>query len=378
MLANRKTLLWGAVVGLLVLGVVMLGIWLSRTPPAPDQRATAEAADAAPVASADELPEDARVESAMDENIRMAIADFEYQMQFPPYSAPIEKTDWQVFNPRAQVDTALTLMDGDDLSDGPDPIRLSIEVPRGIIDVSEPLPVKVNVAEESNASGALQVVQGSVWVNPDHETVRDKIGPSVPLSGRQVAGSDAWEFEGTLTPDMLRPHAGDTAYLVAEVVLSDGSQGKAVLPVELFESKAEISSIGSAFVEGPHLMIPFELTAHVPGGFNVRANLLDDTGELPIAHLSETVQAESAGSVDGHFRVHIATLTERGHEGPYQLANINITKTLTKPDYVGGFGAYDDATYSVSGFSFSQYEDEDYVDPEMQRRLEGLQRMLGN
>ena len=100
-----------------------------------------------------------------------------------------------------------------------------------------------------------------------------------------------------------------------------------MLPVELFESKAALESIGSASVEGPHLVIPFELSARVPGGFNVRANLLDDSGELPIAHLSDTVQAEAAGMVEGHFRVHIATLKERGHEGPYQLANINITKT---------------------------------------------------
>ena len=370
---NKKNLLWGVAVCVLVLGGLLLLLW-PRTPPAPEQ--PPELAEA-PVASQETLPEGARVENQLDENIRMAMADFEYQMQFPPYSAPIEKTDWQVFNPRAQMDTALTLMDDDDLSDGPDDVRLSIEVGRGIIDVSQPLPVQVRVAEESDASGALQVVQASVWVNPDNETVREKLEPSVPLSGRQLADSDVWVYEGSLTPAMLQPHAGDTAYLVAGVTLSDGSQGKAVLPVELFESKAELTSIGNAFVEGPHLMIPFELTAQVPGGFNVRANLLDAAGELPIAHLSETVRAESAGSVDGHFRVHIATLKERGHEGPYQLANINITKTLTKPDYKGGFGAYDDETYPISGFSFSQYEDEDYEDPEMKRRLEGLQRMLG-
>lgn len=81
--------------------------------------------------------------------------------------------------------------------------------------------------------------------------------------------------------------------------------------------------------------------------------------------------------MQGSFRVHIATLREKRDEGPYVLTDIHITKTLTRPDYQGGFGAIDERRHAVSGFGFDEYFDEVYVDKAMQRRLQVLERMVG-
>ena len=322
------------------------------------------------------------MEAAVQDGLRHAMDDYKYNMQFPAYSVPIKAGDWHVFNPRALMDQTVTFMDGDDPAAGSGRVQVSLTVDKGVVDIEHDLPVRVSLATSEESDASTQLSQVNVWINPDTNSLRDVVGTVVSLTSETSAPKTAGdstrrEFTGTIPASLLRQYGDADVYVVAGVTLSDGSRGKAFLPITLYESKAEIQRIGEARVEGAHLMIPFDLMARVPGGYNIRANLMGADGKAPLALLSESVRAEQPGPLSGAFKVHIATLKEKGDRGPYVLTGIHITKTLTKPDYKSGFGAYDESHHPVKGFDFEHYDDQAYVDPAMLRRLEALQRLSG-
>lgn len=324
------------------------------------------------------------IERLLDESIEHALDDYEDKMRFPAYSVPLDSYDWNVLNPRVFVAIPKPVFDEDGFISSLKNIKISIEVENFTVNIQQDLPVRVTMNSEQEDS-VIELVQASIRLAPSsdpykaaHDAEAIDLRKNWRASEDNSSTSDL-VFSGVIPASVLQTIGEANAHLVAELVFSDGTEATSGAAIKLFESTANLEHIGDSYVEDAHLIIPVDLFAELPGYFRVQANLFDEFGVTPVAHLTEEIYTDESALLSGAFKVHIATLKEKGIYGPYLLKNINITKIPTKPDYKPRYGAIDNtSTYAIAGFDLDQYEDEVYVDPEMENRLAVLRKITGS
>ena len=137
---------------------------------------------------------------------------------------------------------------------------------------------------------------------------------------------------------------------------------------------ARFEGIGAAEVENEYLLIPVHITTSSPGIHAVKGNLYIADTDTPLVHLNAVERLTSEEGVMV-LKAHISALKKMGHEGPYELRDISLTRGASAPKYTVEQGLVEMARYTVSGFSFSEYDEIAYVDERAQARLDFLTKL---
>ncbi|MFV1873136.1 MAG: hypothetical protein ACMZ64_07435 [Oleiphilus sp.] len=167
-------------------------------------------------------------------------------------------------------------------------------------------------------------------------------------------------------------HDGDMD-VVAEFTI-DGQSYPVSTLIRYPKVVATLESVGSAEVQDEYLMIPINIKTSSPGLFSISGNLYDAESDTPLVHLN-AIEELSAESGVIQLKAHIVALKKMGHEGPYELKDISLSRGPSEPNFVMEQGRVDIETASVAGFSFSDYEDVPYVDERAQARLNFLTQL---
>jgi hypothetical protein len=314
---------------------------------------------AAPPARGDEPPSAAPDAAGLMNSQLKDIADaYRHNSRFPSYSRPLAASDWDLLNPRAFVPRETPLAGYPD-------VAASIEVDRYVVDVNRPLSVRVRVSSPtrvvSAASLSLLSARGP--------------GGSVALA-EQAAVSGGQVFSGVVPASLLLSLGeGDVALLAALSVMGDEPVTVSA-QLKLYLPDARLTYLGAPYVDGANLVIPAHFEVTTRGYYRVRANLFEQEGERPVAHINAAFMLDPPQAT-GLLRVHAETLRAMQAPGPYLLTDIDITRSPARPGDSTGYGSSAQPSWPVPGFNLGSYSDEPYVDESVRQRQEFLDRLSG-
>ncbi|MEE4251495.1 MAG: hypothetical protein V2I38_12965, partial [Alcanivoracaceae bacterium] len=293
------------------------------------------------------------------EDVARAYSD---STRFPPYSQPLSENDWAALNPRAFTASERPLANAPSL-------KVSIELPQYVLDRSQDLPVKVVVANEGETANTsvLRVTGGQVLI-------RHGAGDSSPVALASTVQNGIVEtFLATIPAAELATLPDSEITVAAQLTLSDGKSAVVTAVAQLYQSAANLNYLGSAYVDGAHLVIPAHFDVISPGFYRVQANLFSQSG-VPVSHLNASFVL-AGGSAIGLLKAHATTLREKDIAGPYLLTDINVMRMPSAPGEQTGYGSTSQASYPVSGFPLTSYSDEPYEDPATQQRIRFLEAL---
>lgn len=281
-------------------------------------------------------------------------------MRYPKYSKPLSANDWVALNPRAFVpkDMPLEIQDG---------LSAAIVLPQYVANRDNDLPVQVRI---NGLNKGLSIDSVLVYVQSDTEHEH-----SITLSS--YSSTDGSMIYAGDYPSVGFPeNVSNESYLYADIAFSNNELITISAVYLLEDNVATLTSLGNAYVDGAHLIIPASFDVELAGFYRFQANLFEQESEQPISHLNATFMLTKT---DSHalLQVHAETLRLKGSPGPYMLTDINITRSPTSPGDRTGYGSAEKDFYLVDGFDLSYYSEEKYVNPENERRLEFLQKMAG-
>lgn len=296
----------------------------------------------------------------MREHISAITTDFRYNMQFPPYSKPLNEGDWALLNPRAYSPTHFPL-------DNQGNFFAHLEINQFIVDINLDLPVRV-IFTAKNAANPIELSSVNLSIKQGNK-----------LDGKWMLSSidnqtPASHFEGIIPAKSLVEMGAGELLIIAELTLSDGSIHHIGGRVETFSSVATIIAAEPAFIEGSHLIIPIKVRTEKPGLYRINANLFDEKGKRPLAHIANKADL-SLGLNQVNLKIHSVTLKHAADEGPYLLKSFTLKRSPAKPGEQTTYGTSDIESVAVAEFSFDQYLDEQYVDEKAQQRLEYLEQI---
>ena len=139
-------------------------------------------------------------------------------------------------------------------------------------------------------------------------------------------------------------------------------------------ASARLVGLGLVKPNGANLEIPLEYTVFNEGYYFVNAILSDEkTGRPLIAIQTEGRMSQGNGRLIA--QAHILALKESGSEGPYILKNIKAHRGAERGEKFDIPAATIKPQFTVSGYSFSEYLDEEYQDPLAQERIDFLKNL---
>jgi len=140
-------------------------------------------------------------------------------------------------------------------------------------------------------------------------------------------------------------------------------------------ASAKLVGLGIVKPNGANLEIPLEYSVFNSGYYFVNAILSDqETGRPLITIQTEGRMDQGNGSLLA--KAHIQALKESGSEGPYILKNIKAHRGAERGEQFDTPASTIQPQFTVTGYSFSEFQDEEYQDPLAQERVDFL-RSLG-
>jgi len=295
------------------------------------------------------------------EAVKMQMVDvsnaYKENIRYPTYSKPLHENDWAQLNPRPFIAKEIPM--GFDES-----ISASIVLDHYIVNLGEDLPVSVKVTGDAKVSEILVFLQNDT----------DKKN-AISLS-KTTSDKTSVVYSGIIPSSTLADYQESEILILSDISFLNSETAKVSAVFKLVGTDATLLKLGASYVEEANLVIPAEFDVLVSGYYRVEANLFDQTTGQPISHLNSAfllTRRENSGLI----KVHSSTLRSKGSQGPYLMTDFNITRGPAKPSDKTGYGVSKEDSYEVKGFDLSFYNEEAYVDPQNQRRLEFLQKMAG-
>ncbi|MCC1497838.1 hypothetical protein [Alcanivorax sp. 1008] len=309
-----------------------------------------------------EMAEDLR--SPMQNQLAEVAEAYSYNARFPPYSQPLAESDWSALNPRAFTPSERPLSNAPSL-------KVAIQLPQYVLDRNRDLPVTVVVASEGDSSNSpmIKATGGQVLIQHSAGTTA-----AVPLASATQQGN-VETFVATIPATELSSFVDTEVTVAAQLKLSDGQSSTVTAVAQLYQSTANLDYLGSAYVDGAHLVIPAHFDVISPGYYRVQANLFSESG-IPVSHLNASFLLSSDNGI-GLMKVHATTLREKGIAGPYVLTDINVMRMPSAPGEQTQYGSASETSYPVAGFPLTSYSEEPYQDAATQQRIEFLQKLSG-
>ena len=368
---TNKVLLCSVFV-LVLVGIFWLqksSIKLSNDASKSQPQAKLELSEEKPILSADiqtqQIIKAAEQDTWISEGVRLQMADvsqtYAENIRYPKYSKPLHKNDWNLLNPRAFIPKSIPL----DFNEG---MSAAVILSEYIVNRDENLDVSIQVS-----GGNLEFIKPDV-INL-YLSDKGKKSKVLELTSG-IISNDTLTYSGNINKAQFVELDNSEVMLTAELNFNTDDQAKVSAAFKLMGSDATLTSLNDSYVEGAHLMIPASFDIAKPGSYRVEANLFDKASDEPISHLNSSFLL-SQNENTGLLKIHASTLRSKGCIGPYILTDFNITRRPEKPGDTTGYGHSKEDFFTVKGFDFSLYSEEDYIDPKNQQRLEFLQKMAG-
>jgi hypothetical protein len=144
-------------------------------------------------------------------------------------------------------------------------------------------------------------------------------------------------------------------------------------------ASAEVVGVRNTFVDGPNLVIPLQLNVYQSGYYFLNGVLEDLQTGQPLIKLQSEARL-SQGNAVLTLNAHIAALRQQGSEGPYVLRSIQIHRGSEVGEIYDSPASSLQTRFSVQGFPFSEFDDQEYVDEHGQETVDFLEDAgsLGN
>lgn len=182
------------------------------------------------------------------------------------------------------------------------------------------------------------------------------------------------EFRASFdTSDAPKNLMSDEMLAIVNVNIGDRSLKTTVL-FQYATASAHVNGLGASQVQGPNLAIPVQLNVYQDGYYFMSAILEDLKTQMPLVKLQQEKRL-AMGNAIIELNAHIAALKLGKSEGPYVLRSINLYRASKQNEQFNAPGGTTKSHYNVSGFPFSSYADEEYVDELAQERLAFLRSM---
>lgn len=283
---------------------------------------------------------------------------YEEQIQYPSFSRPIKAEELErKYMPDVAIANELParLSDADSptLSIKPSKMRYfsgdEIEAHASITGLSEE--ASSHIVASLKADGAL-------------------VGHAIVSPLPEQAHAYQLSFQ-TINSDEFTPHQELT---IDTEFQFQGERYQRGTSIEYVSTIASIDQIAPASVDAEYLTIPVYISTEKPGFHRIKGNLYDAQTDQPLIHLRDEAELDSQyGTLT--FQAHISALKDAGSEGPYVLKDLSLQRLPSEPEYITEFGRVDVSDIEIDQFSFSEYNDQPYVNEKAQRIAQELRRL---
>lgn len=298
------------------------------------------------------------MEEAIANQLKQATEAYKFNAQFPPYSKPLYKENWDLLNPRAFIPRKQSISSNPDISG-------SLVLDKYIIAKEDPLEVKVKISTaEENLSSIQSIIANIEDSDISQSLIQTSFENGVATYSGQVSISDLGQErvnEGSITAD-IQLQNGDVKTLSARF--------------KYHTTVARVQNVGDAYVDGSDLKIPVDINVTEQGKYRVQANLFDKNNDKPVAHLTDAYEADE-GINSVNLKAHINALKVSGSAGPYYLSNITISKVSTHPGEKQEYGVALNEQFPIKGFDLSIYDEDNYRNPKYKDSIQFLERVSG-
>ena len=289
--------------------------------------------------------------------------NYERNLTVPIYARPINEQSYSFLNPNAFVPTRRKMRDEA-------PFSYEIILPKISLFKGTPVPVTFRIFAEQSVS------------LPQMNGVKSEI-----FSGTKLVAT--FEIEQIQNDEMEQSFFHEFAPTLEESQnwqpflrmrttfnLSGYPPHTLMTSFRYEESIAQITGKGTESVEGPHLLIPLNLSVSKPGVFVVSANLFSETTQSPLLHI-EGREKFSALQGTVTLKAHISGLKARRDPGPYLLKTFLIHRE-SEGTGANQIGDAEKISFVIPKHEFAEYKDEPYSHPAEQRKLKQLKKLMGN
>jgi len=319
-------------------------------------------------------PQVQMIETAIAAQISDAAKTYEFNSKFPPYSKPLNANNWNLLNPRPFIPRKQALEVGDG-------VQGVITLDSYVIHNDRPMNVTVTLSSESGSVGGIDSVSAQLLASGERIALQTEAHSHTSLhsnlhSNSHSNSSASRVLTGGFSVDQIATLNSGEQSLLVQVTTPSGDVVNLSTQFKLVATQASLVSIGTAYVDGAHLMVPAQFSTDNPGKYRLQANVFTEDMKTPIAHVNETFELGS-GETTTNLRVHASTLRLAGSAGPYVLTGINLTKVSTKPGEPTLYGDAQQTSYSINGFDLALYDDSEYRNPDNEARLQFLRNISG-
>ena len=226
-------------------------------------------------------------------------------------------------------------------------------------------------------------VYASATVSNLNQNTSIKVSARLISNGQSIAQakvSQSTKVQGQYDiefPQTVSPHISSSASIriVANFTIDQQSY-EIGTPIRYEDIIAKIEHVEQAFINQAYLHIPVFINTKNTGYHLISANLYNPENNQALIHLSEQKNLTYENDFI-ELKAHISALKVMDHAGPYELRDISLTRMPSNPDYTTQYGKVKQPAFSVNGFPFSDYLNEDYVNSDSQERLEFLNQLGG-
>ncbi|MGK5091180.1 hypothetical protein WDW89_04080 [Deltaproteobacteria bacterium TL4] len=315
-------------------------------------------------AQKEEKDERAKRKELIREELRPRLKEiaetYKEKLKYPTYSRLLSEKQTDLLEPNTHFPATYDIPDSN--------ISYDLQLSRFILYKPDPIPMKFRAfSTDGQPIPQIISISGSIIVNK--ETV-DEFSLTLQ-SDRDVEKV----YLATYSPSAEKSASWPEELIIAKVVLNVSGYGEqsAFTSFQYMTSVGTITGIETEKVEGADLVIPINLSVNKPGRYSVTANLFSQADNKPISHLTGVSELEgNEGTVP--LKVHIATLKAKNDTGPYVLTTFILSNVSESKV------AYGDAaklSFVVGKHDFSEYKDEEYVDPVRQKKYNNFMKWIG-
>ena len=136
-------------------------------------------------------------------------------------------------------------------------------------------------------------------------------------------------------------------------------------------ASAQIIGIQQVYVDGPNLRIPLQLNVFQSGYYYVSGVLEDAQTAQPLIQLQAEQRLQQGNGIIS-LNAHIAALSAQGSEGPYVLRSLRTYRGAEVGENFDAPASSSQSRFTIQGFPFSNYDNEEYQDEESEERADFL------
>jgi len=299
--------------------------------------------------------------AAVKAQIRQVADLYAQASKYPHYSQPITNPE-EFKEPEPFEDTEVDTPFPE--QDEPNPVRLLLATEKYQYFHGEPIRARlrllnVNPDAVINATGTIATA--------DSDT---------PLTSQFVPSNVAGEYFAQFDTNLVSPSQMAPEMLLKAVVEIDQSPLFTTLGFRYQAAEAQLSGVAWSRPEAEYLVIALQYSVNRAGYYFANGVLADAESGRPLIQLQGEGRMQQGNDLL-YLQAHAQALRAAGSEGPYILRSVRGYRGAERGE------TFDKPTdtllpeYPVLGYSFDQYDQSEYVDPQAEERAEFL-RELGS